>query len=451
MESNELSRLNAVSLNRELDWLARVIDARMKNHFKQADPLPKVLEITPPDLNEDTSTFAGWVKKYNLTFEERIVVILSLTPHIRPNLLDVFFIRNSDYDRGFSEFGGIKGENFGGLIPTGETAVFVIGGDDLNARIKTMQFFDSSHTFYKNKILKLDLTKDNEPKLSGAIVMEPDFIDLSTMGFMHKPTFSARFPATRIEINADWKDLILDAEIKKQVDHIYTWISQQDHIFNEMNLKDKIKPGYRALFYGPPGTGKTFTAGLLGKSTGRDVYKIDISMMVSKWVGETEKNLARVFDMAENKDWILFFDEADSLFGKRSDTGSSQERYANQEVSYLLQRTEEYPGTVILSSNLKGNIDEAFTRRFQSMVYFQMPNDRERLSLWQKAFDGNLKIDESVDLKQISKDYVMSGGAIMNVLKFCAIRAVQKKIRKVSKDDLIDAIKSEFLKEGKIL
>ena len=448
MESNEL---NAASLNRELDWLAKIIKTRFDIYFQRDTVHTEIATIRAPELSGDQSVFANTLKKLQFSFEERLIVILALAPHVRPHLLDVFFTKNSDYDRGFSEFGGIKGENFGGFIPTGETAAFILGGDNLNGRIRLLQIFDSAHKFYKSKVLKLDTTKDNEPRLSGSLIIEQDYIDLFTIGQTHKPTFSTKFPASLIEMNSDWSDLILDPETKKQIDHIYTWIKDNDFIMNGWEMKNKIKPGYRALFYGPPGTGKTFTAGLLGKSTGKDVYKIDISMMVSKWVGETEKNLARVFDMAENKDWILFFDEADSLFGKRSDTNSSQERYANQEVSYLLQRTEEYPGTVILSSNLKGNIDEAFTRRFQSMINFQMPGERERLILWQRAFDGRLKQDESVDLKLIARDYVMSGGAIVNVLKFCSIRAAQKRAPLISKEDLVDAIKSEFLKEGKII
>ena len=171
------------------------------------------------------------------------------------------------------------------------------------------------------------------------------------------------------------------------------WIQKNKIIMDDWGMRKKIKPGYRALFYGPPGTGKTLTASLMGRATGRDVYKIDISMVSSKWVGETEKNLARIFDIAENKDWILFFDEADSIFGKRTNTGSAQEKHANQEVSYLLQRAEEYPGIVILASNLKGNIDEAFIRRFQSMIHFKMPSVNERFRLWNKAFDGHLKLD----------------------------------------------------------
>ena len=446
MESYDL---NALSLANELDWLEVVISRRFAIYFKQGDINNEIDSIKPPDLSFDFSVFANTVKTLKFNFEERLIVILSLAPHLRPQLLDVFFTKNATFDRGFSEFGGLKGDNFGGFLPTGETAAFILGGNNINSRIKLFEIFDSSHKFYRKKILRLDISKDNEPKLSGALVLDQDYLDLFTLGRTHKPTFSTKFPASLVDVKADWNDLILDPKIKKQIDHIYTWIKHNDMIMNDWEMKYKIKPGYRALFYGPPGTGKTFTAGLIGKSTGKDVYKIDISMMVSKWVGETEKNLARVFDMAENKDWILFFDEADSLFGKRSEGGSSQDRYSNQQVSYLLQRTEEYPGTVILSSNLKGNIDDAFIRRFQSMVHFQMPTDKERFILWQKAFDGRINLEEGIDLKQIAKDYVISGGAIVNVLKFCSIRAAQRKSAKVLKEDLIDAIKSEFLKEGK--
>ena len=219
---------------------------------------------------------------------------------------------------------------------------------------------------------------------------------------------------------------------------------------NDWGMKGKIKPGYRALFHGPPGTGKTLTASLMGKATGKDVYRIDISMISSKWVGETEKNLARIFDTAESKDWILFFDEADSIFGKRTSNGSSQEKHSNQEVSYLLQRTEEYPGIVILASNLKGNIDDAFIRRFQSMVYFKMPSVDERITLWENAFDGELGLAEDVDIKQISKDHEISGGAIANVLKYCSIKAIQQENKFATKKDLLEGIKYELAKEGKM-
>lgn len=135
-------------------------------------------------------------------------------------------------------------------------------------------------------------------------------------------------------------------------------------------LSKRIKKGYRALFYGPPGTGKTLAATLLGKRFGKSVYRIDLSQMVSKYIGETAKNMSNLFDIAENKNWILFFDEADALFGKCSSESSSHDWYANQDVSYLLQRVEDYNGLVILGSNFKNNFDQAFMRRFQSIIFF---------------------------------------------------------------------------------
>ena len=134
----------------------------------------------------------------------------------------------------------------------------------------------------------------------------------------------------------------------------------------------------------------------------RDSYKIDLSMVVSKYIGETEKNLARVFDQAENQRWILFFDEADALFGKRTTVSDSHDRYANQEVSFLLQRIEEFNGVVILASNLKGNIDDAFLRRFQSVVNFPLPRAADRLRLWSEAFPPRVTLDPRLDLHRLA-------------------------------------------------
>jgi SpoVK/Ycf46/Vps4 family AAA+-type ATPase len=154
----------------------------------------------------------------------------------------------------------------------------------------------------------------------------------------------------------------------------------------------QIAPVYRALFYGPSGTGKTLTATLLGKEFSREVYRVDLSQVISKYIGETEKNLEKIFVQAENKNWILLFDEADALFGKRTQTKSSNDKYANQEVSYLLQRVENFNGLIVLASNFKNNIDDAFLRRFNSIINFTKPNVEERLELWTKALPKNATI-----------------------------------------------------------
>ena len=205
------------------------------------------------------------------------------------------------------------------------------------------------------------------------------------------------------------------------------------------------------MFYGPPGTGKTLTASLLGKSAGLDVYRIDLSMVVSKFIGETEKNLANVFDQAENKNWILFFDEADALFGKRTQASSSNDRHANQEVSYLLQRVEDFPGVVILATNLKANLDDAFSRRFQSMIYFPMPGPEQRKALWEKAFSDHTVLDENFNLDELAYKHEMAGGAIINVVRYSSMKALKRGDNRILRKDVVDGIRKEFGKDGKIV
>jgi SpoVK/Ycf46/Vps4 family AAA+-type ATPase len=181
------------------------------------------------------------------------------------------------------------------------------------------------------------------------------------------------------------------------------------------------------------------------------MYRIDISLIVSRYVGETEKNLAKVFDRAESKDWILFFDEADALFGKRTNVNSANDRFANQEVAYLLQRIEDHNGTVILASNLKDNIDKAFLRRFQSVIYFPVPDADERFLLWKNAFPEAMQPATDVDLQTLAEKNVLSGGSIVNVVRYCCLKAVKNKAAFITAKDIEDGIRRELQKEGKII
>jgi len=237
----------------------------------------------------------------------------------------------------------------------------------------------------------------------------------------------------------------------EEVDNIVTWLNNSEHIVDNWSLGKSLKPGYRTMFYGPPGTGKTLTASLIGKVVGSDVYRIDLSMVVSKYIGETEKNLANVFDQAQSKNWILFFDEADSLFGKRTQASSSNDRHANQEISYLLQRVEDFPGVVILATNLRANIDAAFSRRFQSEVYFAMPDAVQRERLWHGLFVQTDKLDSDVDFRQIAERYELAGGSLLNVARYAAIRAVRKRRDVINQEDLLAGIGRELMKDGKTL
>jgi SpoVK/Ycf46/Vps4 family AAA+-type ATPase len=258
------------------------------------------------------------------------------------------------------------------------------------------------------------------------------------------------FPAERIATQLEWDDLILHPHTLHQIRDLENWMRWNETLMKEWGLKKHVKRGYRSLFYGPPGTGKTLTATLLGKYTGKEVYRVDLSQTVSKYIGETEKNLSKLFDKAENKNWILFFDEADALFGKRTDIRDAHDKYANQEVAYLLQRVEAYNGLVILASNQRTNIDEAFTRRFQSIIHFPFPRTEERLALWQKALPGQTNVAADVNWAQIAARFELTGANIVNVVQHSLLTMLANENQSLDYCQIENGIVRELVKEGKI-
>ncbi|MCK7559689.1 ATP-binding protein [Chitinophaga sedimenti] len=229
------------------------------------------------------------------------------------------------------------------------------------------------------------------------------------------------------------------------------WLQFQHQFKTDANLGRKIKPGYRALFYGPSGTGKTLTATLLGQQFQQEVYRIDLSQVVSKYIGETEKNPEKVFARAETKNWILFFDEADALFGKRTNVQSAHDRFANQEVSYLLQRVEDYPGLLILASNFKNNLDDAFLRRFHAIIHFPLPNEEERRQLWEKSLPASLQPSADIDLRQLAGRFELTGAAILNVMQHASLRAFSRADGQLQLNDVLEGVRKELGKEEKSL
>lgn len=442
--------LNAQAIHEDLEWLGALIDTRMRLYFHQECAYSHIRELTPPDVSDSDTPYGHFIRHYELSIGERAALLLSLAPHINPKILDPFFMKNALYDRGYSEFGGVLGQQHSGFLPTGETLMFLLAADDPGLRIQLMGLFDENHFFARHHILFLDTPPGKEPLLSGSLHITQEFLAyFMEADSEYRPKYSAQFPARRITTKLDWPDLVLDHIALEEIERILAWIEHKDTLMDEWNLARVVKPGYRALFYGPPGTGKTMTAALLGKTAELDVYRIDLSQVVSKYIGETEKNLAGIFDRAENSNWILFFDEADALFGKRTATKDAKDRYANQEISYLLQRIEDFPGIAILATNLKGNLDDAFTRRFQSMVYFQMPNAEQRLKLWRNMFSGNIPLSADINWRQIATQYELSGGAITNVLRFAGLSAVRRNPPQITESDILYGIKKEMQKEGK--
>lgn len=441
----------------EFEYIRALLNYRLNN--PNGSDIPALPDITTWNLPAK-----NFIVKNNLQNDQDAVtlILVALAPHAAPELFDNTLQEKIKTPGDFPEIGGVRGKNFRGFLPTGQTAVYLLAGDDWDKRQQVEQLFWSDKDFAKKKILWLEELPQSEPVLSGKIIMALDYVDLFLLGASAPPHFSTSFPAKKIETKLSLDDIVLNKEVQRHYKNLEDWIHFNQPLLDTWGMDKRLRRGFRVLFYGPPGTGKTLTAGVLGNETKKDVYKIDLSMVVSKYIGETEKNLELLFARAEDKDWILFFDEADAIFGKRTSVRDAHDKYANQEVSYLLQRIEDYNGLVILATNMKTNIDDAFIRRFNDIVKFTIPNEDERKQIWEKSFPVNADYD---NIPNQVKKYELTGGNIINVIHFAGIRAVKKRSESANQnaapepisdtkllfylEDVTEGIRREMIKEGK--
>lgn len=246
-----------------------------------------------------------------------------------------------------------------------------------------------------------------------------------------------------------WNDLVLNETVWDQVTTVVDSVRQKWKVFRQWRMNRHGEgQGIKVLFAGTSGTGKTMTASVLANDLGLDLFKIDLSSVVSKYIGETERNLERIFTAAQSSNAILFFDEADALFGKRSEVKDAHDRYANIEVAYLLQRIESYDGMVVLATNLSRNIDQAFSRRMHHVIDFPMPDERNRERLWRNMFTDSVPLDEDIDFRFLAKQFRFTGGDIRNVALSAAFRAAAGD-RQIAMRDLIQATGRQLVKQGR--
>jgi AAA+ superfamily predicted ATPase len=258
--------------------------------------------------------------------------------------------------------------------------------------------------------------------------------------------------ARKIQPLHSWTDIVLPADALAQLREICQRVAQTYRVLGEWGFARKLATGrgVNALFAGPSGTGKTMAAGILANELGLELYKIDLSQVVSKFIGETEKNLDSIFTGAENSNIILFFDEADALFGKRSEVRDSHDRYANIEISYLLQKMEDYEGVAILATNLRQNLDEAFIRRLAFSINFPFPDEDDRRRIWSGIWPEGISFADNVDFDLLARQFKLSGGNIKNVALAAAfLAAADGGI--VTMAHLLHAVRREFQKLGKVV
>jgi SpoVK/Ycf46/Vps4 family AAA+-type ATPase len=279
------------------------------------------------------------------------------------------------------------------------------------------------------------------------------------------PTLSDLFAAARSQCGHDfatlakkiepvyrWKDIVLPDDTLAQLREVCQRVAHRHRVLDEWGFDRKLSAGkgINALFAGPSGTGKTMAAEVIANELGLDLYRIDLSQVVSKYIGETEKNLDRIFTAAENANAIPFFDEADALFGKRSEVRDSHDRYANIEISYLLQKMEQYEGLAILATNLRQNLDESIVRRLAFTVQFPFPDETHRRRIWAGIWPTEAPLSDEIDLDFLARQFKLSGGNIKNIALAAAFLAAEDG-GEITMAHLIRATRREYQKLGKPL
>ena len=278
----------------------------------------------------------------------------------------------------------------------------------------------------------------------------PDHVELDR-GARYASVSSLGELAARLDAAFHWADLVVPERQQVLLRSISAYLRHRDRVLSDWGYEKTVArtQGLKVLFAGESGTGKTMGAQVLGAELGLDLYRVDLATVVSKYIGETEKNLEKIFSAADGSNAILFFDEADALFGKRSEVSDSHDRYANIEVAYLLQRMEAYPGAVILATNYKRNIDDAFIRRLDFVVDFPFPEAEDRKRIWALVIPDEAPVEDDVDLDFLATQFKLSGGAIRNCSLAAAFQAADEDTA-IGMPHLVRAVAQEYAKQGRL-
>jgi hypothetical protein len=393
-------------------------------------------------FSEADGAYAKFVTDNFLNREERLLLLLSMTQFLDPDLLQQLLTEKNSYRL-------IQCNKTGLLLPTGETFLRLISGNNYETRIDAHKYLSADHLFYRKSVFDLGEVNEGVASFFGVLKLTGSFREYFLYNKYSKPRFSQEFPAHPLETDLNWDDLIINPTTSERLKEIRAFLDYGEILRKEWGLGKHFKPGYKCLFYGPSGTGKTLAATLLGKHIGREVYRVDLSTVISKYIGETSKNLNSLFNTAEDKNWILFFDEGDALFGKRVDTAQSDDKnshHTNMDIAFLLQRIESFKGLVIVASNFRKNMDDAFSRRFQSIVHFDLLNAELARKYWENNLPSKVKLAQGIDLDIIVKRHNLSPAAIINVINRVSLQTIRKNGAEISITDLELCIKDELYK-----
>ena len=343
------------------------------------------------------------------------------------------------------QFGALFESNTVRIAPTLQTAIYLYAGNDDDRTMEGHAILHKRNALFLDGILKLTPPNSNNTFFSSFLVsLDTAYFSHFLYGKKIRLDEMENFPAQLLETNKTFKDLVLDDNTRLQLVTVMNYAKHYKTMYQKTGGQLQ---GYVTMFFGPPGTGKTMTASVLGKELGIDVYKVNLSRVISKYIGETEKNLEVVFDRLGGRDCILFFDEADALFGKRSEVTEANDRYANQEIAYLLQKIDQCQCLVILATNFRQNLDTAFTRRILSTIKIDWPSMNERQLIWEKTLVEPFTYSPSDLPKTLAGKYAITGSNINNIIKLGCYEALENDTHEITLPLLEPFIKREYIKE----
>lgn len=428
-------------IEKELDWFRRQI----KRKTMEKEGSGKSLQLDePPSLNDEKSEYVNLIHTLNLNKEERALLMLAYAPERAPEVLESLYKKDNKYKLQI-----VRGMNLG--LPTPETFIQILAGENLQKKAELNYLFVPEHPFYQKHILELEEKKEESTRNTRIIRIDSDYLDLLMYNEYRVPQYGSDFPATLAQTEYTLEQVKLDKTQIEKIEEIRAAIDYDHFMRNDLGMGKDMTPGYMALFYGEPGTGKTLTASVLGNLLNMKVFEVNVSNLVSKYIGETTKNLDRLFKKAAGKSWILVFNEADCLFGKRShsndddDAGSS---HANQTISYLLDAIPRHNGVIILTTNMRHNFDKAFGRRISGEIHFKALNKEQAAEYLKEYIPKKMPLERETDLSKLfnfQSSYI-SIASLNNVVHRVIRRSLAKNEKVIRVDELERCIKDELLK-----
>ncbi|HEU4717108.1 MAG TPA: ATP-binding protein [Bacteroidia bacterium] len=428
---------------RELGWFS----ARIRMVLG-IDPDQEFSLQNMPPADEKTH-YGKFLTGWKADEMERMAIGLCFAQLYKPGTLGGFLalLQNPGHRQ---DVGGLFKEGSGRFYLTVRTLAFVMSGRDQEKYGYYSSSLTRRHRLFAEGILLTENPLGENSFLDYAVYLNDIYYATLLHGSLPLLDGESGFPAVQSKATHTLEDVVLDEETRKEIGEIHTFAEQMNELW-ALPDASMYRGNCVCIFTGEPGTGKSHSAVALGNEFGMPVYLVNTAQLVSKYIGETEKNLEKVLDRFDNKNCILFFDEAESIFSKRTEVKDAHDRYANQEQSFLLWKMTKFRGIIILATNvqdIRQYFDKAFLRRFYRIINIPFPNYPERKKLWEKSLGSSFRYEDGLT-ERLAKDFQLTGGSIYNIVSDGVIKALKEKTGVITYELLANALRSEFTKTGR--